>query len=502
MTGVPEIRIRTCNRGAGPRPRRRVRPLLDDRLPPPAAGTSPWSARPGGRGGWAGRWSSWSRCAAATAGRATASTASCSTAWRSTRGGSRGRRSSITPMSSRSRGRGKGLLEALGERACVVVTDDYAGLLPPPHGAPPRRRRLPVRLEAVDSNGLLPLRAADRTSYRRLHFRRFLQKVLPDHLEHAPAEDPLAAPLPRAPGPASAEIPKRWPAASPELLAAADRSRRCPSITRCRRSPARAGRGGGGGAGARPLPRRAAGSAMARGGTIPGEDVTSALSPYLHFGHISPHQVFAALAARERWTPRAAGRAADRRARGVVGDEPGGGEVPRRGVTWREVGYNMAAHREDFERYESLPEWARATLAKHESDPRPHLYSRAELRGGRRPTTSSGTPPRGSSARRGASTTICGCCGGRRCSTGPPSPREALATLIDLNNRYALDGRDPNSYSGIFWCLGRYDRPWPPERPVFGTVRYMSTESTRRKFKVDGYVDALRRGRRGRCHCS
>ena len=68
------------------------------------------------------------------------------------------------------------------------------------------------------------------------------------------------------------------------------------------------------------------------------------------------------------------------------------------------------------------------------------------------------------------------------------SPREALATLIELNNRYALDGRDPNSYSGIFWCLGRYDRPWAPERPIFGTVRYMSSASTRRKMPVDRYV--------------
>jgi deoxyribodipyrimidine photo-lyase len=68
------------------------------------------------------------------------------------------------------------------------------------------------------------------------------------------------------------------------------------------------------------------------------------------------------------------------------------------------------------------------------------------------------------------------------------SPHKALAVLIDLNNKYALDGRDPNSYTGIFWTLGRYDRPWPPERPIFGVIRYMSSESTRRKFKVDGYV--------------
>ena len=57
-----------------------------------------------------------------------------------------------------------------------------------------------------------------------------------------------------------------------------------------------------------------------------------------------------------------------------------------------------------------------------------------------------------------------------------------------LNNKFALDGRDPNSYSGIFWCLGRYDRPWGPERPVFGTVRYMSSENTARKFNVHDYI--------------
>ena len=68
------------------------------------------------------------------------------------------------------------------------------------------------------------------------------------------------------------------------------------------------------------------------------------------------------------------------------------------------------------------------------------------------------------------------------------SPREALDTLVHLNNKYALDGRNPNSYGGIFWCFGRYDRPWPPERPIFGTVRYMSSENTARKLEVRGYL--------------
>jgi deoxyribodipyrimidine photo-lyase len=68
------------------------------------------------------------------------------------------------------------------------------------------------------------------------------------------------------------------------------------------------------------------------------------------------------------------------------------------------------------------------------------------------------------------------------------SPEEALAVMVELNNKYALDGRDPNSYSGIFWILGRYDRPWGPDRPVFGTVRYMSSANTARKMRVHAYL--------------
>jgi deoxyribodipyrimidine photo-lyase len=60
--------------------------------------------------------------------------------------------------------------------------------------------------------------------------------------------------------------------------------------------------------------------------------------------------------------------------------------------------------------------------------------------------------------------------------------------MVELNNKYALDGRDPNSYGGIYWILGRYDRPWAPERPIFGTVRYMSSANTARKLQVKEYL--------------
>ena len=68
-------------------------------------------------------------------------------------------------------------------------------------------------------------------------------------------------------------------------------------------------------------------------------------------------------------------------------------------------------------------------------------------------------------------------------------PGQALRIMIELNNRHALDGRDPNSYSGIFWVLGRFDRAWGPERPIYGKVRYMSSENTLRKLRLGDYLD-------------
>jgi deoxyribodipyrimidine photo-lyase len=70
-----------------------------------------------------------------------------------------------------------------------------------------------------------------------------------------------------------------------------------------------------------------------------------------------------------------------------------------------------------------------------------------------------------------------------------PNPQLALSYMIDLNDRFALDGRDPNSYSGVFWSLGRYDRAWGPERKIYGKIRYMTSENTAKKFKLGGYLE-------------
>ena len=156
-------------------------------------------------------------------------------------------------------------------------------------------------------------------------------------------------------------------------------------------------------------------------------------------------------------------------------------------VTWREVGFNMAANRADHREFESLPDWAQRTLAEHAGDPRPHLYTLDEFESASTADELWNAAQR-QLRREGVIHNYLRMLWGKKILEWTRTPREAAHFMIELNNRYALDGRDPNSYSGIYWCLGRYDRPWGPERPVFGKVRYMTSTNTARKFRVKEYV--------------
>jgi deoxyribodipyrimidine photo-lyase len=383
-------------------------------------------------------------------------------------------------------GAGKGLLEALAAKACVVVTDDFPTFFLP-RMLRAAGERLRVRLEAIDSNGLYPVRAAERVFVTAYDFRRTLQKVLPVYLDDMPLPDPLAEALPKRLATLPEEIRSRWPAASADLLAGeAGALAALPIDHAVRPVP---GVRGGEVAGAQVL-ERFLDERVERYGTgrnQPEEEVTSGLSPYLHFGHVSAHQAFTAVAERERWTPARLGTATRGAKEGWWGMRAEAESFLDEIITWREVGFNMASRRDDYDRYESLPEWARRTLEAHEKDPRPHLYDLDDFEAARTGDEIWNAAQR-QLVREGRIHNYLRMLWGKKVLHWTANPREALEILIELNNKYALDGRNPNSYSGIFWCLGRYDRPWAPERPVFGVVRYMSSESTRRKLRLGGYL--------------
>ena len=157
-------------------------------------------------------------------------------------------------------------------------------------------------------------------------------------------------------------------------------------------------------------------------------------------------------------------------------------------VTWRELGFNMTSQRSDYDRFESLPEWAQTTLAEHERDRRPHRYSLDEFEEART-HDDLWNAAQVQLVLEGRIHNYLRMLWGKKILHWSESPRAALDIMVELNNKYAVDGRDPNSYSGIFWVLGRYDRAWGPEREVFGKIRYMSSANTRRKLRVDEYIE-------------
>ncbi len=199
---------------------------------------------------------------------------------------------------------------------------------------------------------------------------------------------------------------------------------------------------------------------------------TSELSAHLHFGHISP--VTVALAVRDSDAPREDVDA-----------------FLEELIVRRELAINFVARNPDSDRLAGCPQWGLATLAKHAHDPRPNLYSAATLEAG---TTHD---PYWNAAQRemmltGRMHNYLRMYWAKKILEWTPDAETAFAIAVDLNDRYEMDGRDPNGYAGIAWALGgRHDRPWP-ERPIFGTVRSMTSAGLQRKIDAEGYVAQVR----------
>jgi deoxyribodipyrimidine photo-lyase len=204
----------------------------------------------------------------------------------------------------------------------------------------------------------------------------------------------------------------------------------------------------------------------------PEMDGTSRLSPYLHFGHLGPHTV--ALAVKNADAPREDCEA-----------------FLEELVVRRELATNFVRFNPYYDRLDSCAPWALRTLKEHCRDEREYIYSKRQLE------NAETHDPLWNAAQK--QMVVGGWMHGylrmywaKKILEWTRSPAEAYDIAVNLNDRYELDGRDPNGYTGIAWAIGgKHDRAWGPEKPIYGKVRYMSYQSTSRKFDSKLYIQRV-----------
>ena len=225
----------------------------------------------------------------------------------------------------------------------------------------------------------------------------------------------------------------------------------------------------------------------------------SAMSPYLHFGQISPIRL-----ALEVWQVRRLDQPVGQLSLEVTGETGAGADgaghdsamddgLAENKRTYleelcvrRELAHNFVEYEPNYDSYDALPEWARITLEKHRGDRRPARYDEARL------DAADTNDPYWNAAmqemkKTGFMHNYLRMYWGKQIITWTEDARSAFEIITRLNNRYFLDGRDPNSYTNVAWIFGLHDRPWP-ERDVFGTVRTMNANVLRRKCDMEGYI--------------
>jgi deoxyribodipyrimidine photo-lyase len=347
----------------------------------------------------------------------------------------------------------------LAASAAAVVTDDYPTFVTARHNvsvAP----KLDVSFYAVDASCIVPMAYFEKREYAAYTMRPKIHKLLPRCLKASP----------------EVEVQKAFRGGKHKLHTRVTSKNIDKLIAACEIDhtvrPA-LGIAGGRLAAERQLAGFLESSLRryARDRNEPSAHATSGLSPYLHFGQIGSLEV--ALAARSY-----------AREHRLIADE-----FLEELIVRRELAFNFARFAPRQDSLEVLPDWARATIERHRRDRRNPVYTaeqfeRAETHDALWNATQTELLLRG---------TIHGyyrMYWGKKVIEWSASCEEALRTMIYLHDRYALDGRDPNTYTNILWCFGLHDRPWP-ERPIFGTLRYMSLEGMRRKTDVDAYIDEV-----------
>jgi deoxyribodipyrimidine photo-lyase len=205
-----------------------------------------------------------------------------------------------------------------------------------------------------------------------------------------------------------------------------------------------------------------------REGNNPENNCSSCLSPYLHFGQISP--VYIALQIMRTNTS----------------IKP---KFLEQLIVRRELAANFVNYNTNYDSLQSLPQWAKKTLASHAADKREYIYSLAQLESAQTHDVYWNAAQR-EMVVTGKMNGYMRMYWGKKIIEWTRSPDEAFAIALYLNNKYEIDGRDPNGYAGVAWCFGKHDRPWK-EREVFGNVRFMNKKGLERKFNMQSYLQRV-----------
>ena len=197
----------------------------------------------------------------------------------------------------------------------------------------------------------------------------------------------------------------------------------------------------------------------------PNLDSTSNLSPYLHFGQISP--VYIALETMKL--------------------KNGFEEFLEELIIRREMSINFVNYNEQYDSIKGVHNWALESLEKHKSDKRDYIYSIEEFEKAETHDEYWNAAQK-QMVKKGKMHGYIRMYWGKKIIEWTRTPEEAFNIALFLNNKYELDGRDPNGFTGVAWCFGKYDRPWT-ERPIFGKIRYMNANGLKRKFNADAYAE-------------
>jgi deoxyribodipyrimidine photo-lyase len=350
----------------------------------------------------------------------------------------------------------KDAVARLAKEAALIVTDDFPCFIIPHHNQRIAALKLPVY--AIDANGMVPMSALPKEEYAAYTIRPKINRLLP-HVPRrivTPSLKQLCANL-------SVDCPETEVSddAIPKLVSQCDIDH---SV-----KPSRLYYGGT--LNGRKRLRAFVSKILPHYDDTrnePSVDGSSRLSPYLHFGFLSIQEVVEAV---ENSRAPKADKAA----------------FLEEAIVRRELSFNLTRRNSNYDSLRALPEWALKTMRDHQDDKRPELIDSEKIEAAETYDQLWNAAQRELVAT-GSLHNYVRMLWGKKVIEWQRSYEMAFELLVHLNNKYALDGRDPNSYAGILWCFGKHDRPWF-EREIFGVIRYMTSNSMAKKFKARKYIE-------------